>query len=135
MCGSAELKAPKLWEVEVYSAILNVTFDCTNPRRVAEFWSQVTGYLVEEVNSPGNDYFVARPESRSWPRLVFVKVPETKTVKNRVHLDVVPRERDQAAEVDRLLSLGARILDDRRQKTPGGWVVLADPEGNEFCVE
>ena len=119
----------------MYSAVLNVTFDCTNPRRVAEFWSQVTGYVVEEVNSPGNDYFVASPESRSWPRLVFVKVPEAKAAKNRVHLDVVPRERDQAAEVDRLLSLGARILDDRRHKTPGGWVVLADPEGNEFCVE
>jgi len=67
--------------------------------------------------------------------LVFVKVPEPKVVKNRVHLDVLPVARDQEGEVERLLQLGAKIVDDRRELTPGGWVVLADPEGNEFCVE
>lgn len=119
----------------MYSAVLNVTFDCLNPRLVADLWSKVTGYVVEEVRSPGNDYFVARPDGDKWPRLVFVKVPEPKTVKNRVHLDVLPLERDQAAEVDRLMKLGARMVDDRRRMSPGGWAVLADPEGNEFCVE
>ncbi len=62
-------------------------------------------------------------------------VPEKKLVKNRVHVDLVPLEIDQAREVDRLRALGATIVDDRRQQDPGGWVVLADPEGNEFCVE
>ena len=60
---------------------------------------------------------------------------DAKTVKNRIHLDLVPEDASQGQEVDRILSLGARIIDDRRQATPGGWVVMADPEGNEFCVE
>jgi hypothetical protein len=62
-------------------------------------------------------------------------VPEGKVVKNRVHLDLAPAKEDQKGEVERLLGLGATVIDDRRLKQPGGWVVLADPEGNEFCVE
>lgn len=119
----------------MYSAVLNVTFDCDDPRTVAEFWSAVTGYAVEKVSAPGNEYWVAAPLENALPRLVFVKVPEPKVVKNRVHLDVLPAGRDQDREVERLLRLGATIVDDRRELTPGGWVVLADPEGNEFCVE
>jgi predicted enzyme related to lactoylglutathione lyase len=67
--------------------------------------------------------------------MVFVTVPERKVVKNRVHVDVMPINEDQDQEVDRLVGLGAVVVDDRRQLSPGGWVVLADPEGNEFCVE
>lgn len=119
----------------MYSAVLNITFDCRDPRLVSEFWSQVLGHTVEEVKSPGNDYFVVTARDQKWPRLVFVKVRESKTVKNRVHLDILPTENDQAAEIERLLALGARMVDDRRQKQPGGWAVLSDPEGNEFCVE
>lgn len=119
----------------MYSAILNVTFDCHDPQAVAAFWSAVTGYPVERVSSPGNEHWVAGPLNDGWPRLVFVKVSEPKVVKNRVHLDVLPVARDQGGEVERLLRLGAKIVDDRRELTPGGWVVLADPEGNEFCVE
>jgi predicted enzyme related to lactoylglutathione lyase len=66
---------------------------------------------------------------------VFVDVPEAKAVKNRVHLDLMPRDRSQEEEVARIESLGGRLIDDRRQAGPGGWVVMADPEGNEFCVE
>ena len=117
------------------SAILNVTFDCGDAERVANFWGAVTGYRVEPVHHPGNEHWVAGPSDGRRPRLVFVAVPEKKTVKNRVHLDLLPGEDGQAAEVDRLLALGATIVDDRRDRTPGGWVVLADPEGNEFCVE
>jgi len=122
-------------EAVIYSAVLNVTFDCHDPGAVAQFWSAVTGYAVEKVSAPGNEYWVASPPDDAWPRLVFVKVPEPKVVKNRVHLDVLPAARDQDREVERLLGLGATIVDDRRELTPGGWVVLADPEGNEFCVE
>ena len=118
----------------MHSAILNVTFDCRDPRAVAVFWSAVTGFPVEEVASPGNPYWVVGLEN-ALPRLVFVGVPESKVVKNRVHLDVLPVDRDQNAEVKRLLNLGATMVDDRRELEPGGWVVLADPEGNEFCVE
>ena len=119
----------------MHSALLNVTFDCDDPALVAAFWSAVTGYAVEEIDSPGNPFWVVGSADARRPRLVFVRVPEPKVVKNRVHLDVVPLEDDQDAEVERLLSLGASLVDDRRQKEPGGWVVLADPEGNEFCVE
>lgn len=119
----------------MHSAVLNVTFDCRDPASVAAFWSAVTGYAVEEVDSPGNPYWVVSSADARWPRLVFVRVPEPKVLKNRVHLDVVPVEDDQDAEVARLLRLGASLVDDRRAKEPGGWVVLADPEGNEFCVE
>jgi predicted enzyme related to lactoylglutathione lyase len=119
----------------MFSAILNVTFDCHNPHLVSTFWSAVTGYSLDEVKTPGNDYWVASPPDDKWPRLVFVRVPEHKVAKNRVHLDLMPFERDQEAELARLLGLGATIVDDRRTLRPGGWVVLADPEGNEFCLE
>jgi predicted enzyme related to lactoylglutathione lyase len=117
------------------SSILNVTFDCHDARLVAEFWGAVTGYPPTQVRDPENEYWVAAPPERRRPRLVFVTVPETKAVKNRVHLDLLPDESGQAHEVDRLLQLGATVVDDRRDLQPGGWIVLADPEGNEFCVE
>jgi predicted enzyme related to lactoylglutathione lyase len=117
------------------SAVFNVTFDCSDARVVAEFWSAVTGYRLEKVDMPGNTFWVASPPEDRWPRLVFVTVPETKVLKNRVHLDLMPVEQDQTQEVERLRALGATIVDDRREQDPGGWVVLADPEGNEFCLE
>lgn len=117
------------------SRVLNITFDCRDAQRVAAFWSQLTGYRASRVESPGNDHWIVSASDGAWPRLVFVTVPEAKTVKNRVHLDVVPPQGEQAAEIDRLAGLGARVVDDRRESTPGGWVVMADPEGNEFCVE
>jgi hypothetical protein len=67
--------------------------------------------------------------------LLFVAVPERKQVKNRVHLDLMPLDHVRDVEVDRLLGLGARMIDDQRRPDGSGWVVLADPEGNEFCVE
>ena len=65
------------------------------------------------------------------PDILFIKVPEGKTVKNRMHFDVCPTDREQAEEVDRLLALGARRSSIVGS---GSWVVLEDPEGNEFCV-
>ena len=74
-----------------------------------------------------------------WPdgrlALLFIAVPEQKQVKNRVHLDLVPVDRGRDEEVERLLRLGARVVDDQRRPDGAGWVVLADPEGNEFCME
>ncbi|HXJ49128.1 MAG TPA: VOC family protein [Candidatus Acidoferrum sp.] len=117
------------------SAIFNVTFDCRDPDVVSRFWCAVTGYSLEEVKSPGNDFWVVSAPDSHLPRLVFVSVPESKVVKNRVHLDLMPGDGEQDEELNRLLSLGATIVDDRRTLSPGGWVVLADPEGNEFCLE
>lgn len=117
------------------SSILNVTFDCTDAESIARFWSEVTRWPATKVEMPGNPFWSVGPEGDAAPHLVFVEVPEPKRAKNRVHLDLLPQEGPQAQEVTRLESLGARIVDDRRGVTPGGWVVMADPEDNEFCVE
>jgi len=122
--------ASKLTEVEI---------DCADPHGLARFWCSVLDYVVldEEdevvtIGSPlareGKDR--AGPVS---PTLTFALVPETKTVKNRLHLDVNPTDRDQDEEVRRLLELGARRA-DVGQTGEESWVVLGDPEGNEFCV-
>lgn len=67
-------------------------------------------------------------------RLLFIRVPDAKQVKNRVHLDLKPAEDTRDRELKRLLALGAREVADRRMPDGTGWVVLADPEGNEFCI-
>ena len=117
------------------SSILNVTFDCLDSESVAGFWSAVTGWPRSFQDMPGNPFWVVAPEDDGTPRLVFVAVAEPRNGKNRVHLDLLPRGGPQELEVARIASLGGRIVDDRREADPGGWVVMADPEGNEFCVE
>jgi len=114
----------------VSSTICNITFDCADPSALARFWGQVTGLPVIGEPQPGY------PDSAvggSRPRLYFVKVPEGKIVKNRVHLDIMPSDLTQDEEIARLIRLGATIVSDRRPDV--GWVIMADPEGNEFCVE
>ena len=116
--------------------VLNITFDCLDARSVAQFWEAVTGYPSEMQQQPGNDYWVVGPRDGSLPRLVFVTVADKKSIKNRMHLDLLPKDSaTQEKEVARLVGLGASIVDDRRHSSPGGWIVMADPEGNEFCVE
>ena len=117
------------------SVVLNVTLDCRDSGAVARFWEAVTGHPKEEEHQPGNDYWVVSPPDGSLPRLVFVTVPERKSIKNRMHLDLLPNDSSQDEEVARLIDLGASVVDDRRRSSPGGWVVMADPEGNEFCIE
>ena len=116
------------------SSILNVTFDCSDAASLAQFWSQALQGSCSKQEMPGNPFWVAGMPGAVGLRLVFVNVPEPKTVKNRVHLDLVPGG-SQAEELARIESLGGRVIDDRRQATPGGWVVMADPEGNEFDLE
>jgi Glyoxalase-like domain len=114
----------------------NITFDCADPYRLAGFWSQVTGYQEDPGNSNEPDdpeALLVGPDGQ--PNLLFVGVPEPKTVKNRVHLDLVPTDQSRDQEVARLLGLGARLVADHRRPDGTGWAVLADPEGNEFCVE
>jgi hypothetical protein len=107
-------------------------------RALAEFWCQVLDWKVLE-ETPDVIEIGAAPltpeEARSGqvvPTIVFVPVPEGKTVKNRVHIDVSPIDRTQDEEVARLESLGARRADIGQGEQ--SWVVMADPEGNEFCV-
>ncbi len=134
-----------------------VAIDCAEPHVLADWWAEALGWQVE----PQDEAFIRRMiaaghaaeedtlEYRGalvWkqgaaltspdpgrPRVLFQQVPEAKTVKNRVHLDLIP-DGTRDAEVARLVEAGARQLDDRRQPDGKGWVVLADPEGNELCI-
>ena len=115
--------------------IRSITVDCTDPYRQALFWSEVTGWQ-EDPDDPNNpDDPEGRIVSTHGINLLFIPVPEGKTVKNRMHLDLIPTERTRDEEVARLLGIGASLLDDHREPDGTGWAVLADPEGNEFCVE
>ncbi|MDI6105992.1 VOC family protein [Actinoplanes sp. NEAU-A12] len=116
------------------SDIRHVTVDCTEPYELATFWSAVIGHPVDPEDQPGDDEVGLTVPAGAGPELLFVRVPDGKPGKNRVHLDLQPHvARDQ--EVQRLRKLGATLVDDRRRPDGTGWVVLADPEGNEFCVE
>lgn len=130
-----EKPIPETPEVEntVSSAIFNITFDCADQRALAGFWGEVTGWPVVAEPRPGFEESAVGLPGEDRPRLYFVRVPEAKTVKNRVHLDVMPADRDQEEEISRLISLGATIVYDGRPEF--GWVTMADPEGNEFDVE
>jgi hypothetical protein len=110
--------------------LTEIIIDCLEPERVAQFWLRVLDYQVMDRGPLGEVEIAAADGSR--PSLVFVPVPERKTLKNRVHIDLNPSGHDQAAELQRLLSLGARQVDVGQREV--AWVVLADPEGNEFCL-
>ena len=108
----------------------NVTFDCENPARVAEFWGTALGYNVEKHSE---HFAVASNPDGSRPYLLFIKVPEPRTVKNRMHMDVEADNRE--AEIERLIGLGATRGDTHTMAEYGiTWTVLQDPEGNELCV-
>jgi hypothetical protein len=121
------------------SKFTELAIDCADPSGLARFWCSVLGYEVQVEDAGIVTIGVPRvPEGTNQPgpvppTLTFAHVPEGKTVKNRLHLDVSPTDREQGEEVRRLLDLGARHA-DVGQGDDESWVVLADPEGNEFCV-
>ncbi|HEY8080984.1 MAG TPA: VOC family protein [Acidimicrobiales bacterium] len=112
-----------------------LTIDAEDPRALAQFWEAALGWRRNEEDDDGDEVAVEPPEASVEdgvvPDLLFLRVPEAKRVKNRLHLDLRPL--DQAAEVARLEGLGATRV-DIGQGDDVTWVVLADPEGNEFCV-
>jgi hypothetical protein len=107
-----------------------LVIDAHDVHSQGRWWAEVLAYDITSEDEEGVEI---SPRDGSWPTLLFVRVPESKTVKNRLHIDVNPTDRDQQDEVQRLLDLGARPA-DVGQKPEHSWVVLADPEGNEFCV-
>lgn len=112
--------------------IRNVSFDCLDAYALAQFWSAVVGHPVNPDSAPGDaEVVVEQPDG---PRLFFQAVTDAKTVKNRVHVCLQPDDRDRDAEVDRLVTLGAKVHEDHRTPAGDGWVVLLDPAGNEFCM-
>ena len=104
-----------------------IIVDSLDPATLGRWWAEALGWVI--LND-SEDEFEIRPNPEQVPGLLFVPVPEGKTIKNRLHLDFRPT--DQMAEEERLLSLGAHQVGLDQEQQP--WVVLADPEGNEFCV-
>ena len=113
-----------------------ITVDAHDPRALAEFWAEVLGWKIGEG---GNEIEVwierelGDPKNTGFPDILFLKNSDVKNVKNRLHLDLRPD--DQDAEVRRLEKLGAKRIEIGQSADPDtSWVVMADPEGNEFCV-
>lgn len=113
-----------------------VAIDCRDPRALAAFWREALDYDVEyssyesEADAEGEHEVLISPKDRRGPRLMFLRVPESKTIKNRLHLDI--RSHDQVSHARRLEGLGARRVDIGQGAV--SWIVMQDPEGNEFCI-
>jgi len=115
--------------------ISHTTVDSHDAHAQSVWWAGVLGFAEDpdDPNEPGHEEcMIFAPDGGQ--RLLFIEVPEPKTVKNRLHLDLVPVEGTRDQELVRLQGLGARTVDDLRRPDGTGWVVLADPEGNEFCI-
>ena len=115
-------------------SMFTVVVDCADPHRVAKFWSEALGWAVNERNT--DELQLVNPDA-SGTSLYFMRVPEPKVGKNRLHLDLLapgPME----PEVQRLLEAGAQLVEVRQDPqsldNPDTWTVMRDPEGNEFCV-
>jgi hypothetical protein len=113
------------------SHLRTITFDALDPYAQARWWSDVLAVPMSSDDFPGDPEALLRTDHGD---VLFVQVPDAKTVKNRAHLDLEPSDRARDDEVARVLALGAVLTDDQRRPDGTGWVVLADPEGNEFCV-
>jgi predicted enzyme related to lactoylglutathione lyase len=111
--------------------LTEITFDAADPARLARFWAEVFGWPEPQTDREFV-WISATGDHTVLPMMVFGPVPEAKAGKNRVHIDVSPVGCDQATELERLLALGATHADVGQGDTP--WIVLADPEGNEFCL-
>ena len=117
------------------AVISHTTIDAADAYAQSLFWAKVLGYAEDpdDPNEPGHEEcMIFSPDGRT--RVLFIEVPDTKQVKNRMHFDLVPAEGTRDAEAARLISIGATVVDDLRRPDGSGWVVLADPEGNEFCI-
>ncbi len=112
------------------SRIAVIAIDALDPRLIAEFWAAVLGWRIVEEDA---DVVTIAPADSAWPAIDVVKVPERKGVKNRLHLDLRADGTTAEEEVERLLAMGARPA-DVGQGPDVSWTVLADPEGNEFCI-
>jgi len=117
------------------SRINHTTIDAHNAYTQSLWWSQVLDLNEDpdEPNEPGHEECLII-SADGHQQLLFIEVPESKQVKNRVHFDLRPTDRTRDEEIERVIGLGANQVADRRNADGTGWVVLADPEGNEFCI-
>jgi predicted enzyme related to lactoylglutathione lyase len=113
----------------------NFCIDASDPWAQVRWWAQVLEDFTlgdeSEMGPDEEECWLVGPDDRE---IIFLRVPEPKTVKNRMHLCVRPTDRTRDEEVDRIVALGATVVADLREGPDKGWAVLADPEGNEFCV-
>jgi len=114
--------------VNVPEPNIDIVIDCADPETLAEFWAEALGYTKAGFFDP---YFVLLAPARAHPPLMLQRVPEPKTGKARIHFDL--RVEDIEREAKRLEALGAHRIDIGQGENPG-WIAMADPEGNEFCV-
>lgn len=133
------------------AATIQITVDAAGPRKLAEFWCHVLGY-VEQPPPPGFDtweaaltafgidqsdpdraFAIVDPDGVG-PRVFFLKVPEGKTAKNRMHLDVNVGASEMHRRADELVALGATRVAEY-EEAEGHWITMLDPEGNEFCLQ
>lgn len=112
------------------SRTANFCIDAHDPHAQVAWWAQVLDDVTPDEEQSEDEAGLTGPAGR-W--IGFLRVPEPKTVKNRMHICVRPVDRSRDEEVERLLGLGATLVNDLRRGDEG-WAVLADPEGNEFCV-
>lgn len=115
--------------------ISHTSFDSRDAFASSVFWGAVLGFVEDpgDPNNPGDEECMIFSIDGA-QRLLFIEVPDTKQVKNRVHLDLKPAAGTRDLELERLLELGSTMVADRRRPDGSGWIVLADPEGNEFCI-
>lgn len=115
--------------------ISHTSVDSRNAYEQSRWWSEVLGYSEDsdDPNLPGHEECMIS-SSDGASTVLFIEVPEAKTVKNRLHFDLRPTDVSRETEVDRVRALGATHIADFIRPDGTGWVVLADPEGNEFCI-
>jgi len=112
--------------------VRDLIVDCSDSPGLARFWGAV---LERPVEGAGEGFWVSLPDGNQPSGIFFREVADGKQVKNRLHLDLNPGDGTLAAELERLTALGATVLARHNRGSDLGWVVLADPEGNEFCVQ
>jgi catechol 2,3-dioxygenase-like lactoylglutathione lyase family enzyme len=119
------------------SFISHTTIDCHNAYELSEWWKPVLGYvdIEDDPNEPGHEECMIR-DPETGHQVLFIEVPDPTPGKPRIHFDLRPRERTRDEEVEWLLEYGAtQVADQRGKYGPGsGWVVFADPEGNQLCI-
>jgi hypothetical protein len=117
------------------SRISHTTIDCRNAYQLSAWWKQVLEYtdVPEDPNESGDEECMI-VDPITGHRLLFIEVPDERAVKNRIHFDLTPTDRRRESEIERVLRLGASEVGDHRLTDSRGWMILADPEGNEFCI-
>lgn len=115
--------------------VSHTTIDCSDAYTLSSWWRELLDYVEDpnDPNEPGHEECLISSSSRDH-HVLFIEVPERKRNKNRMHFDLRPSQGTRDEEVERVLASGASLISDLRNDDGTGWVVLADPEGNEFCI-